>query len=51
MIPPLVWKMGSQGKNHSGEHVQPVPTSVIDESVWRFSQRQLLCIFPGGALT
>ena len=21
MIPPLVWKTGSQGKNHSGEHV------------------------------
>jgi len=30
---------------------QALPTSVIRQSVWRFSQRQLLCIFPGGALT
>lgn len=49
-IPPLVWKTGSQGKNHSGEHVQPAPTSVIRESVWRFSQRQMSCILPGGGL-
>ena len=48
VIPRLVWKSGSRGSITSVNVPQAVPPSVVRESVWRFSRRQMPDILPGG---
>ena len=48
VIPRLVWQSGSRGSITPVNVPQAVPPSVVRESVWRFSRRQMLDILPGG---
>jgi hypothetical protein len=50
MIPRLVSQSGSRGSITPVNVLQAVPTNVIRESVWRFSQRQMPGILPDGGL-
>jgi hypothetical protein len=48
VIPRLVWQSGSRGSITPVNVPQAVPPSVVRESVWRFSRRQMPDILPGG---
>jgi len=48
VIPRLVWRSGSRGSITPVDVSQTIKRSIVRESVWRFSRRQMPGILPGG---